>query len=78
MNKKEGKLLHFWLYYVQIYNLFIFYECGASVDRLFMSEADNSYQAGMTQKRKCLNYYVLFQDCSLSPGRDYMPNWLRL
>ena len=32
----------------------------------------------MTQKRKCLNYYVLFQDCSLSPALEYMPNWLGL
>ena len=29
----------------------------------------------MTQKGKCLNYYVLFQDSSLSPTLEYMPNY---
>ena len=46
LNTKEGvsKLLLFWLYHVQIYNWFTFYECRASVNRLFTSEADNSFQ----------------------------------
>ena len=31
-------------YHVQIYNRFIFLECKPSVNRLFTSEADNSFQ----------------------------------
>ena len=62
---------------MQIYNWFVFYECGSSVNRLFTSEADNSFGRNDTEK-KMFELLCSFLGSSLSPTLEYMPDWLGL